>query len=316
MKNIVKISTIFFLFFAFILESFAIDAPKNLKLDSSDSNSVKLSWDKQADAVMYDVYYWTKSSKEWWYDNQSDLVEENSMTISKLTPWKYYFSVVAINENTDVSWYSNEVSVNLWWTVQTSDFALQSIQVLWLNKIELSFTKPVEDIENAVREFKVSNKMDSLDAFDVLKAEVNPTNPKNLLLTLDKDTKINNTYEVVIVAIKSEDWKNIESGIDGTEVFQVKDVDYTKFENVINSYDPNFSWTVDVTVDNWNVNVDLNSAWESINTNSGVVANWNLEKTAEKSKKLPTTWPKEFVVLLLLSFIIWLGFFIVKIKKS
>jgi hypothetical protein len=61
MKNYLKLMSFFILLFAFIFESFAIDTPKNFKLDSIKENSVSLSWDKVDKAFMYYIQYDRKS---------------------------------------------------------------------------------------------------------------------------------------------------------------------------------------------------------------------------------------------------------------
>jgi len=325
MRTYLKISSIFVLFFAFTFSSFALNAPLNLKIDTADFNSVTLSWDKVDGALMYDVYYWTSSSADKTYDNQTDLIENTSTRIENLTPWMYYFSVVSIDGSVNESEYSNEVSVNVWegsWvntsttTTATSDFALKSIDVIALNWVELTFSKPLEDTQNSVREFKVVNKNDPLDTFEVVKTEINPSDSTKLLLTLDKDTQINNTYEVTIVAIKSADWSNIESWIDSTEVFTVEDKDYAALKNLVDAYNPAMN-NVDQTMNsNVDQNVELNSASEVMtDTNSWVVA-WNTTQTAQESTSLPTTWPEEYVLLLLLSLMLGFWFVIFKTKNS
>lgn len=308
MKKILAFITTIFLFFGFVLESFAIDAPSNLKVDSSTNSSVVLSWDVLADAYMYSVYYWKKSlvwTSSGTYDNQTEYVEWNTVEIKDLDSWVYYFSVVALNDLWDESTFWKELmfdtSSDPITGAASSSFVLKSINVVSLNWVELTFSAPIEDVENAVREFKIVNKADSLDAFNVVKTEVNPEDATKLLLTLDKDTNIWSEYEVTVTAIKSADAKNIEAWIDSTEVFMVNAADYP---------------TEDVTYANFPV--QLNAAGESLNvvtwsgeTGSGVA----LLAAAETAEALPSTGPEQ-VILLLLSLIIWFGFFIVKLKRS
>jgi len=100
MKNIFKILSFVVLFFALVLESFAIDAPTNLNLGSSTESSVNLSWDVTENAFMYYVYYSKQSGLETGYDMQTDFVESNSIQIDALeTGSTYYFVVVALDEN-------------------------------------------------------------------------------------------------------------------------------------------------------------------------------------------------------------------------
>jgi len=49
MKFLIKIFSFVFIFFALILDTFAIDSPVNFKLDSLNNTTVNLSWDAVTD---------------------------------------------------------------------------------------------------------------------------------------------------------------------------------------------------------------------------------------------------------------------------
>jgi len=326
MGKIAVLFSIVFMFFYSILDSYGIATPTNLKVDSSTSSSVNLSWDPLDGAFMYSVYYskvpWTEKTPE----NQTDYAENNSIEVTNLEQGTYYFSVIAIDDWWEESLLSNEIKVDVGLN-DDSSFILKSIWVLSLNWIELTFSQqlediesleedlkildtntptdllPTESIENILGEFKIVNKNDVTDIYKVIKTEINPDDNTKLLLTLDRDTQINNEYELTVMEIKNTEGKNIETGVDSTKVFLVKDIDYSDEEAVkmeLNSAsEQSQSWKI------------VNKSWVNSVSGSGV----ELLSVAEANKALPGTWP-EHLVILVLSLIIWLGFFAYKVKKS
>lgn len=308
MKSIFKLLSFILLFFALFLQSFAINAPANLKLDSSSDSSVNLSWDVTENAYMYYVYYSKKSWLVNWYDMQSDFIDGNSIVINGLeTGTTYYFTVVALDQVWDESSFSNELVID---TNQVLDtwvtFALDSISMISSNTIELTFTSPLNNSVDAIREFKISNKADSSDTYEVLSTELNSNDNSKLTLVLDRNPEIWKEYEVVIIAITSSDGKNIESWIDNTETFiaeEIITVDALIVEDII-----------------LNELVDLNSAsevpvWPTwANIESNVIENTTLA-LAENNSALPKTWP-EHILMLILSIILWALIFIFKYKKA
>jgi hypothetical protein len=119
MKKIIIIISIISMFFWFIFDTFALNAPSNLKMVSSTDNSVKLSWDKVDKAFMYSVYYskvpWTEKT----YDNQTDYLEESTVEIKNLDAGTYYFSVVALNDLWEESTFWKELSLDIKWGNKT-----------------------------------------------------------------------------------------------------------------------------------------------------------------------------------------------------
>lgn len=312
MKNFLKFLSFVVLFSALISESFAIDAPANLKLDSTSGTTVNLSWDEVEWAIMYYVYFWKNSWTINWYEVQSDLLENNSTTISDLEEWStYYFSAVALDDNASESDFSNELVVDVAWTqtitpvqieestwtteVQNVDFALDSVKVVWYNKIELTFTNPIDSSEDTLRDFKITNINDNLDTFEVISSEINIEDPSKILLTLDRDTEIWNEYNVVILAITSASWNTIESWIDNIEAFTVTEI-------VPETIELNSAAEIEVAGPTW-ANVDADT-----------IENTTLA-LAEKNTKLPQTWP-EHIFMLILSIILWALIFVFKYKKA
>ena len=310
MTNLFKILSFFIILFSFVLESFAIDAPTNLKADSSNNSSVNLSWSTVDEALFYYVYYSKQSWLEIGYDLYTDVIESNSTVISDLDiDSTYYFTVVALDENGEESAYSNEIVIDVveWDTINQNDFALESIDVAAYNKLKLIFNSNLDNSENTIREFKITNKKDDLDIFDVVSTEIDEENNNILELTLDRDTEIWNKYEFVIIAITSEEWKNIESWIDNNITFDVVEIIEPIVKPVIEEV------IVEEEV------VDLNSASEEVswpsweNIEASDVENTTLV-LAEKNETLPKTWA-EHVLMLILSIILWALIFVFNYKK-
>jgi hypothetical protein len=69
-------------------------------------------------------------------------------------------------------------------------FALDSINMVASNAIELSFTAPLNDSLDAIREFKITNKADYLDTYEVLSTELNIEDSSKLKLVLDREPEI------------------------------------------------------------------------------------------------------------------------------
>lgn len=317
MKKIITCFLSLFLFNWFFLNAYAIEAPTNLKVELATNNSVILSWLPAPWSFMYSVYY-SKTSpiSESEIYNQTDYIEETVVEISDLDLWNYYFSVVAIDESWEESVFSDEVMHSFWEkaldnnSVMLEDwenvldnynntFMLESIESLSLDKIKLIFSQNIEDTDNAMREFKIVNKNDPIDIYYVQEAKIVNDNKTELILTLDRDTKEGEQYEVTVMIIKSENWQNIENWIDSTEVFISKDIEYIE---------PEKEETPEVFIEeNYNNIAQVNNENEE---------EWiELLAAAENNENLPNTWPQH-VFIILISIILWLWFFVLRFKKS
>lgn len=327
MKNIFKVFSSILLSFILVIQSFAVEGPTNLKLDSSNENSVNISWDTVENAFMYYVYYDKKSWLDSWYDMQTEFIEANNIEISELEVGStYYFTVISVDQNWEESTFSNELVVDITDTnsvlsgeVNSVDFALDSIELISYDKLELDFTNNLENTDDSMREFKIVNKNDNLDVFEVLSNELNIDDNSKIELILDREVEIWNEYEVIIIAITSSNWNIIESWIDNTETFIVEEI------IELNSATEN---TEDVNTEDTNTeSTDLNAAAENLedevvnttnlwptwtNIDSSEVENTTLV-LAENNSNLPKTWP-EHILILILSIILWT--FIFKFKRS
>jgi len=331
MKKLLKLLSFLSLFFVLILESFAIDAPTDLKLDYSNWSTINLSWNVAPEAYMNYIVYSEQSWLEIGYNMSTSYSEETTAEISDLEVGKtYYFAAISVDENAEESWYSNELLVNIPDPNDLSgsqiDFALDYIKLLEYNKIELEFNSELDDSVDALREFKIVNTKDDLDSFEVISADINPNDSTKIQVTLDRNTEIWNEYEVVIIAITSALWKNIESWIDNTETFYVTEIVEEELIEVDLEIElvPEEEFIVldeliddEVESDN---NLELNTAEESHMWNAWAnVEAWTIENTtlwlADSNTKLPKTWA-EHILMLILATILWALIFVFKYKKD
>lgn len=299
MKLLLKFLSFFAIFWIWLLQTFAIDAPANLKVDSINDTNINLSWDTASGAYMYYVSYWKTSWGK--YENQTDFVEKNNVTIDSLEPNNtYYFVVTALDENGDESTYSNELAED----ITKSIFSLNSVNVISPTKIELVFSDPLDSTEWTERDFNIYNKSDKLDSFEVLSTDLNKDDNTKLDLTLDRELKTWIEYEVVVTAIKNSSLKNIESGIDSVETF-ILNKELAKTATGSNTWET--------------ATEDLNSASDKSSLIWSNIDNNELKNTtlgvASKTSKLPTTWPED-ILILILSIILSALFFIFKYKKA
>ena len=333
MKKLLKVLSFLSLFFVLILESFAIDAPTDLKLDYSNWSTINLSWNVAPEAYMNYIVYSEQSWLEIGYNMSTSYSEETTAEISDLEVGKtYYFAAISVDENAEESWYSNELLVNIPDPNDLSgsqiDFALDYIKLLEYNKIELEFNSELDDSVDALREFKIVNTKDDLDSFEVISADINPNDSTKIQVTLDRNTEIWNEYEVVIIAITSALWKNIESWIDNTETFFVTEIvaeeEVLVIEEVVIEEEVEEEFIVLDDLINDEVqpedNLELNTAEDSHMWNAWAnVEAWTIENTtlwlADSNTKLPKTWA-EHILMLILATILWALIFVFKYKKD
>jgi len=330
MKSFIRLISLVGLFFSFLYQWFAIEAPTGVVVENKTSTSISLSWDAIEEALGYMIYYWTESWIENGYNKPSEAVDTNSFVLENLlADTTYYLSVVALDDNAEEWPFSDELIVDIvseWGNILNTEdnienntedsndqvvneeavnFVLEKIEVIAYDKLELSFSTELDTSEEAVREFKITNKNDTFDTFEVLNSEISVFEPNKILLTLDRNTEIWNEYDVVIIAITNFEGKNIESWIDNSETFVVSEIIEQEEEEVVEE----------------SVNeeeMELNSAseeqtWVSwTNLSSEEVEN-NTLALAENNKNLPKTWP-EHILLIVLSIILWTLIF--KFRKS
>ena len=335
MKNYLKLMSFFILLFAFIFESFAIDTPKNFKLDSIKENSVSLSWDKVDKAFMYYIQYDRKSWVKDGYELETDFIETSSWTISNLEYWNtYYFSVIALNDKWEESNFSEELAIDL---VDKSDedfeFVLKWVNVVANNKLELNFSNLLDQSTNTIREFKIKNKNDELDLYEVIDNELNVNDSSRLFLTLDKDLVVWIEYELLVIWIISSTGKNIESWIDNVETFiltkqiipETTKVEETKDQSLIpetlevkETKDETKNEEIEVEKAEENkeeTGIELNSAWPSGKNLTTKEAENNTLSLSKNNNNLPKTWPEHVLLIIFSLLIVWM-LFVLKYKKA
>lgn len=280
------------LFILFIFNSVSAEFQStNIKSDSID-----LSWDTVKDVFIYRVSYGNDSSSVLDYDKITDYIDKTTTTVFDLTPWtKYYFTVVWFDDLWNEKYKSSEISATTSWSwTQNNSLYLEDSNMVWLDKIELTFSNEINDLSAEEREFRIENIADSNDVLNVLESEVSQTNKKNLVLTLDKEPKIWSEYKVIVLNIRDIYNQNIEFWVDSEATFIWVEIN----EESINLNSA--SW------------VDLNSAWW-VDLNSADV-NSNVLNTADNTSKLPQTWPEE-ILFFILAFIVSGMIFAYRFKK-
>ena len=308
----------------------AIEAPANLKLESSTMNSLEISWDTVQDAAWYYVYYGTQSGTwGYWYESiLEELVEDTRADILDLNEeTTYYVAVIAIDSNYKESSYSQEWVFSTSWAEKDNKFALQKVNVLSANKLELIFNNNLDSTNWVEGEFKIVNKNDNLDEPKVVES-VLLENKNKLELVLDKDMIKSWKYNITVISLTDSNWDNIESWVDWINSF-VTPVNFPFEETLEEVIESGTEWS------------ELESAWadlisepveksneidnKSENDNKKVSLSWkeipkeevikNMEMVSKNTEKLPQAWPEHWV-LLIISLILWFVFFKMKFKTN
>lgn len=198
---------------------------------------------------------------------------------------------------------------------QIEDFSIKSIEILNFKQIYVNFNSNLYDWEDAIRNFTLKNKNDFLDELYISGAVLDKLDSKKLLLTFNTEAKANWTYELVVVSLLDENWRNIENWINSfyTVVMPDKIVDNSTTINKNNSLiDENIE--LNSSANNkeiTNINSKSNS-WTNVEkdfiTNNVVSESKNLEV-------LPKTWPANFFIFILASILAAL-IFIFRFRKT
>lgn len=283
-KLFTKLSLVFISFFM-ILNISSVSA--EFKAASTKSTSVDFTWEAVDKVFIYKINYWTDSSKVVAYDKNTDFIDSTSYTLFDLTPGTtYYLSLVWYDELWNESYKSNEIIVITPWSDswKSKTLVLEDANLVWKNKVELSFSNEINDLSAEEREFRIENIKDTNDILEVLESEVSKTNKKNLILTLDKEVVVWTEYKVVVLNIRDVLNQNIEFWVDSEATFVWAEIDETMPDlNAASEEEP-------VWVDNGELGwVDLNSA----DVDSNVLTE------AEDTDKLPKTWPEQILIFIL-----------------
>lgn len=306
MKLYMKLFSVLILSLSY-LSVYAIDAPQNVSIVSSDDTSVSLSWDEVSDAAGYVVNY---SNTPGNYNFQSpNLIEDTVYTLTGLETWEtYYFSVVAIDENIDESTPSEELSVVIWW--ETEWFALSSIEVVDVDLIKLNFNAPLDTSDEAIQEIKVAKRSNPLDELEILDLTIDNTNNKGLYLAFVSTTlpEQGQEYDVTVIELQDSIWRNIESGRDAIETFiglggvELESAAPQEASPVVSEIEEASEEVVAPTQSNAGINIDEADVAKSTHS------------VASENSELPDT-GAEHVFLFILAFLLWTSVFIWRFKR-
>ena len=301
----------------------AIDAPTNLKLIGSGTDFVKIGWDPAEWALWYYMYYGTKS---WvWGSYESELyeiIEWNEIQINELSAWTtYYFSVTSIDEYWDEAGFSNEwvfsTKASEGWINSSEStsgkFEFLSVVPKSPYSLELSFSSELDNSNTAVRDFRITEKLNTWNEIQVLSSELDIQNPKKVILTLSEPTLPQLEYIITVIRVADKNGKTIESWIDSIGSFVWADLES---ENSILNEDEKDEKDWEMLDDNsWSM--ELNSAdlwwvsWAELDKDDVIK---DTLSAANSNQKLPTTWPEHILIFILAS-ILWTLIFIFKFKK-
>ncbi len=226
MRKIIKSLSVITILLFTGLQVLAVEVPSNLKIDSFDRTGVNLSWAESTDSIIYLVYYSLTEDMVSWSSMETDYIEWTTTKVSNLEEGQtYYFTVVWIDENWVESDFSEKVMIdyNNSTDNQNIDFVLEWVTVINESKIEADFSLELDNSENAIREFKITNKNDNLDTIEVISTQLNESDSSKLEIDLETNIVAWEQYEFVVIAVNSKTGKNIESWIDSIETFSIQD---------------------------------------------------------------------------------------------
>lgn len=187
--------------------------------------SAKVEWEALDGATGYIVHYGTKSAaSDGKYETDSDIIDGTGTSLDKLeAKTTYYLAVSAYDKDANESKMSNEVSFTTsdsseavsMDAAKTSGFSVSGVNVLASNKIEVSFSKELDNTDWAKREFKLASK----DGVELAVSSVELTDSTKLVLTLASDMPASTDYNLTVVSLNDKDGNNIQAWVDGQTSF-------------------------------------------------------------------------------------------------
>lgn len=304
-----KIVISFFVFFFFFwVKSISAE----FKSTDKKTDNITFSWTDVENALIYKIDYWTNSSN---LNNSTDYIDWLEYKIFDLTPWtQYYFSLVWYDENWKDIYKSSNLTVSTLeaWSNTLKALSVEKAEMIWKNIIEVSFSNEISDKDPSSREFMIENVNNSDELIDVIKSEISKTNKKNLVLTLEENLKIWNSYKVTVLNIRDILNQNIEFWVNSEAILVAKELEekMPELNSAAEEKSPELDMPVEslsgeILVSNWDLAwVDLNSAW----------IDPSVLTEATDASKLPQTWPESILVLLLAIIFSWI-FFAYRFKK-
>ncbi len=314
-KNILKIS-VFFLSFFLVFQVFADSTW--FKVDSKELDSVNFSWEKNEKSPYAQIFYSDKSSENWAYENETDLIEWNTYKISDLV-WNktYYFKLKLMNSEWVEVATSDEISTKISASWKSANFKLVEVKQVWPKEIKLSFSNNLLDTQTKEDlNFKIESISNPSDFFEVVAISIPKDKKNEINLTLDSEPKDSTDYKVVALTILDENSNNIEFWVDSEASFiwgfsldsawpteektpEIKEVEEKKDEP---------------KVEEKNETPKKTSGWVSGQDINPEDIKKDVSQAAEDKEKLPKTWPEHFI-LLFLALIIGTAVFIPRYRK-
>ncbi len=308
-----KLFKTIFLFWALFFTSvaFALDAPKNVVLDKAFEDKLEISWDAVDGWELYAISYWTKPAWTGAYENELEIISDewNKAVIENLTPsTKYYIAVKSYDSLSNDSEYSQEVSFSTSWEVW--DLKIWTIDVINAKQINISFNVNLKSDQEPI--VNIVNLNDDLESVETLKYEIDA----NILeIHLSNDLNKQQKYSATVVSIEWDKSEKIKAWVDGIANFEtpnefpIKNEEDDSLDTPLKSapeeekQNNNDSSTLDPEPkkeSNDDSKPTKALGWKDMDKSEVKL----IEAVSKDKKDLPTTWPTEILLFLLLSFII------------
>lgn len=350
MKNM-KIKNLFWILalsFAFLIanQTYADFTFKQApKIESMTSTWVSISWENLEWASWYLVSYWTKSSSGGVYENElPDLLKWTWAFIPELKEWTTYYVAVSAFDSEYNEEVSPELTFDYIWTssveetqeVKTAnnnaEFSIDWVEVLNSKMIKVFFSNDL-DVNNTP-EFMLSPKNNKNSELAINNVSFEESN--QVVLNLQNSMDVSTEYELVAISVTDVNNNTIESWIDWMVTFSspvefewetnielnaapIENNNMNDSQEGNNSQNNTNAASQQEEINNTNSGAEMNSAWEEDNLVEWNEVTWGEEldsaSLVENAESLPTTWPKEFLVLILALMLGWAVFFFAR-KKS
>lgn len=309
MKNILIWVLASLLSFSFVFA--APVAPSNIQLVSSTNNSITFSWDEVSDTLGYYLYWGIDSVNE---NEEVTPIEETEFTLTDLQEnTKYKIALTTINSSGEESQLSTTQTFSTSGASEDDDFQLLEVQVIDETTLELSFNSPLEDSQDAQREFMILTATSGKE-INISDTELNSQDSSLLTVTLSEPLTTSTSYDVTVLAVKDTNGKTIENGIDAVTNFTTP----LTFEIELNSAwpeEPALVPEVDTT-ENTSVTPVSVTGWPG----GQIVTPEETEKhtivAAKQNDNLPQTWPEHIILFILSLLAGFIYFFFMRNQKA
>lgn len=189
-------------------------------------------------------------------------------------------------------------------TYAADNFSLTEVKVTDKNTLNVIFNNTLLE-DTSLFDFLLTPKSD--DTKEVALTWITLSSPNSLSIKTVEDLMPNTEYNLTVVFVSDKDWKTIENWVDWMLNFTTPNT----FSTVDNSWTLNEVMTPGNEV-NMNNEVNKEPTTENNELNAATVttetttSTWNLtnswvsvETASSNAEKLPQTWPKEIIVVIL-----------------